>query len=582
MGELGLIGLVPRSGSANAPIRADRSASLAGERGGRLDRLDLWFLVVLVARHHDPADVPPGRAVPDALRRGLPRADGDGVPPGLALRPVARHLRVDPPAPRQVRDGAGLVLWGEDDVSATSDLGVPVVASVVEPRRDDPACRGGRAGERLHVATGTEIRTYDLRDAGADLDDPGAGRHRAGDRRSSPSCVVGYDDGRVATLDLDGDRPGRRRGRRGAGRASATVAGPVGPAVRDATTAPASRSARATISMSSTSPTGTVVGRHRTWPGWPASPTGAAARRSWRRRRRPGPVRRGRRCWPTCSTAIATDYEALLAGRRPDGRHGRRRAASDIRDKVEAAIADGRLPGIGGPGPAAHRRRHERGRHVHRPGRPRRRSRRSSLTGGAHGLADMTGVDDPKLYVTSGDADDADLPRHRDRRRQRRRTAPSTSGPTRCRASATRVVYDPASQMVHILGPAPDAVRAGAAGGPWTVYVVEPHGNAVLRRRPAAPTGFDPGRLGRRRRRRLPGDDRQELLVFDASGSMASIDDRLARLRLAAPRRHRRRDDGRLPLPAARILFRRRLVGGPGRRSSCWPTGCSSSSRGSA
>ena len=56
-----------------------------------------------------------------------------------------------------------MVLWGEDGVAATSDLGVPVVATAVEPRRIDEAAPGGRAGERLHVATGTEIRTYDLR-----------------------------------------------------------------------------------------------------------------------------------------------------------------------------------------------------------------------------------------------------------------------------------------------------------------------------------------------------------------------------------------------------------------------------------
>ena len=37
-------------------------------------------------RHARPADVPARRAVPDALRRGLPRADRDRVPPGLALR----------------------------------------------------------------------------------------------------------------------------------------------------------------------------------------------------------------------------------------------------------------------------------------------------------------------------------------------------------------------------------------------------------------------------------------------------------------------------------------------------------------
>ena len=52
-----------------------------------------------------PAHVPARRAGPDALRRGLPRPDRRGVPPGLALRPVPLHLRVDAPAPRQVRDG---------------------------------------------------------------------------------------------------------------------------------------------------------------------------------------------------------------------------------------------------------------------------------------------------------------------------------------------------------------------------------------------------------------------------------------------------------------------------------------------
>ncbi len=51
-----------------------------------------------------PADVPPGRARADALRRGLPRADGSRVPAGLALRAAPRDLRVHPSASRQVRD----------------------------------------------------------------------------------------------------------------------------------------------------------------------------------------------------------------------------------------------------------------------------------------------------------------------------------------------------------------------------------------------------------------------------------------------------------------------------------------------
>ena len=53
------------------------------------------------------ADLPPGRALPAAFRRGLSRTDGHGVPAGLAVRRVPRHLRVDPSAPRQVRDGRG-------------------------------------------------------------------------------------------------------------------------------------------------------------------------------------------------------------------------------------------------------------------------------------------------------------------------------------------------------------------------------------------------------------------------------------------------------------------------------------------
>ena len=41
------------------------------------------------------------------------------------------------PAPRQVRDGRRPGLWGQDHVSATSELGHARHATVVEPRRDD-------------------------------------------------------------------------------------------------------------------------------------------------------------------------------------------------------------------------------------------------------------------------------------------------------------------------------------------------------------------------------------------------------------------------------------------------------------
>ena len=57
---------------------------------------------------------------------------------------------------------AGLVLWGEDHVSGTGDLGTPVVAAAIEHRREDPIT-GERAGERVHLATGDVVRSEDLR-----------------------------------------------------------------------------------------------------------------------------------------------------------------------------------------------------------------------------------------------------------------------------------------------------------------------------------------------------------------------------------------------------------------------------------
>ena len=102
--QLGVIGWF-RSRLTEAPLRPDRSALLRGEGGGRLDKLDLRIVVVLIVGLHGPARIPAGRALPDALRRGLSRPDGYGVPPGVAVRHLARHLRMDPSALGQVRDG---------------------------------------------------------------------------------------------------------------------------------------------------------------------------------------------------------------------------------------------------------------------------------------------------------------------------------------------------------------------------------------------------------------------------------------------------------------------------------------------
>ena len=159
--EVGVVGWL-KARFNETPVRPDRSATLRHEGGGRLDRLDLFLIVLLILgtlflrtfrlaepyqMHFD--EVYHARTATEFLqswRYGLSHDIYEWTHPHLAKYAMA----------------AGLVAFGNDKVNATSDLGVPVVAAVVEPRRLDELAPGGRAGERLHIATGTEIRTYDL------------------------------------------------------------------------------------------------------------------------------------------------------------------------------------------------------------------------------------------------------------------------------------------------------------------------------------------------------------------------------------------------------------------------------------
>jgi C-terminal four TMM region of protein-O-mannosyltransferase/Dolichyl-phosphate-mannose-protein mannosyltransferase len=148
------------------PIRADRSASLALEPRGRFDRLDLWIvaLVILAAllsrtwrlaepyeMHFD--EVYHARTAAEFLqdwRYDIPHDIYEYTHPHMAKYLIA----------------AGLVVAGDDRVTATSDLGTPVVDAAVE-RRWSPDGSSLRSGDRLYVATGTDVRTYDLQ--GRDL-----------------------------------------------------------------------------------------------------------------------------------------------------------------------------------------------------------------------------------------------------------------------------------------------------------------------------------------------------------------------------------------------------------------------------
>ena len=141
--DLGMVGWV-RSRVETPPIRPDRTAVLRREPGGRLDRFDLWLLVALVLAslllrtfrlaepyqmHFD--EVYHARTATEFLqdwRYDIDHNIYEWTHPHLAKYAMA----------------AGLVLWGGDHVRATSDLGVPVRAAVIEPRRASAGSRDGR------------------------------------------------------------------------------------------------------------------------------------------------------------------------------------------------------------------------------------------------------------------------------------------------------------------------------------------------------------------------------------------------------------------------------------------------------
>ena len=158
------------------------------------------------------------------------------------------------------------------------------------------------------------------------------------------------------------------------------------------------------------------------------------------------------------------------------------------------------------------------------------------MVGGAHGLAMVVGLDEPRLYVTNGPDDDPGyevIAVGGDSAKD----GPVSKGRHPLPAPATLVAYDEASQMVHLLGRVPvaggddaaaaenDGATAAATDIPsdaWTVYVVEPHANAVFADA-RLPDGMTPASWAMNVEPEYLTSDPQELLVFGTDGDTASI-----------------------------------------------------------
>ena len=143
-------------------VRADRSASLAGERGGRLDRLDLVIVAGLVIaavllrgyRLEQPVgmyfdEVYHARTATEFLQDweyGQPHAIYEFTHPHLAKYAMAWGIR----------------LAGGNEVTGAAQLDGPVLDAVIERAWSPSGGTSPSSGDRLYVATGESLQAYDL------------------------------------------------------------------------------------------------------------------------------------------------------------------------------------------------------------------------------------------------------------------------------------------------------------------------------------------------------------------------------------------------------------------------------------
>jgi len=143
-------------------VRRDRSALLVNERGGRLDRRDVALLLLVFAGslflrtyrlevpygpHFD--EVYHARTAIEFLqdwRYGMPHSIYEFTHPHLAKYAMA----------------LGIMTLGNNRVMDTRDLGTSVSDAGTEERWSPDGQPNGRNGDRLYVATGSDVRVYDL------------------------------------------------------------------------------------------------------------------------------------------------------------------------------------------------------------------------------------------------------------------------------------------------------------------------------------------------------------------------------------------------------------------------------------
>ena len=486
----------------------DRSTAIAREGGGRLGRLDLWLLLVLVVaalclrtfRLGEPArmyfdEVYHARTAIEFLqfwRYGEPHGIYEYTHPHLAKYAIAE----------------GIELFGNNRVVAESDLGTSVRDVAIEPRWDvaagtEPGALS-RGGERLYVATGDSLDVHDLRTRAllAHFAVPGA-RAVAVDPVSRVA-YVGTSGGEILAFAMDVTADDLRAAAADhAPVAFATVGAPVerlwavgdgdylvagtpdgGLVTLDAATA--AELARTTLDgRAEVVDAGRVAALVAT-PAEVPDPAAAAAELA------------------RLAGGDEAAYRDLLAGDVP-----RVVVTADLeadRAGIDAAIADGRLAGLAVEEVPRVAVADAAGVTFLEPATG-RVTGTVPLAAAATGLVAVKGLDAPTLYVASGSTLAAVKIPTSD-------TAASLEQTVWMPGAVERVTFNDATQLVHVLGRTPDGTAS-------TVYVVEPRGNSVFA---DAVLPFAPAAWAVDTAAAYPSSDREQLLLFAADGAGAAVD----------------------------------------------------------
>jgi len=487
------------------PLRRDRSAELAAEPYGRWDRLDLLIVTLIVigsftlrawhvAQPYDMYfdEVYHARTATEFLqdwRYGMPHSIYEYTHPHLAKYAMA---------------------WSIDNfagnaVSGTSQLTTDAEDAVAETRWSPDTAPSERDGDRLYVATGTDVQVFDLatREPVASLPVPAAAL--AVDE-SAHVLYMAQSDGTITSVDTN-ELDALRRD------PSAQVPAPAPFASVASDTSGVTRLAVAEGTLIAISDDGTLHafdGATGQLTGQ-ASVTDASAAIQLPATSQvvadPSAVtdpKAEARILASDLNKSSTMIEAQLRGT------GNRISVAGYFDsvlskKVQGHIDDGSLPGIsissasvvavgGGTGVTF--------------------LDAASLTKltsidfdyGATGLTLVDrGLEKPTIYAASG---------------PRLQTIwMMDNGPVKKDAipmpgTVRDVVWNDAANLIHALGAAPKS-------GGSTIYVVEPHGNAVYA---DAKLPFDPVRLVVDTQPQRPSDDRVQIIAFARDGQAATVD----------------------------------------------------------